>query len=82
MNFCSCGVIFIMLGKLKHYLWKCKVEDIAIFVQEHHQFLQTCSYIAPPTGSTALQLSRQLVAGNMAQCALALGFEKMQAWIT
>lgn len=30
------------------------------------------------TGSTALQLSRQLVAGNLAQCALALGFEKMQ----
>ena len=32
-------------------------------------------------GSTALLLSRQLVAGNLAQCALALGFEKMQVWI-
>ena len=30
------------------------------------------------TGSTALFLSRNLVAGGMADCALALGFEKMQ----
>jgi len=30
------------------------------------------------TGSTALYLSRQLVAGNMVECTLALGFEKMQ----
>ncbi|XP_065891419.1 sterol carrier protein 2-like [Dysidea avara] len=30
------------------------------------------------TGSTALYLSRQLIAGNLARCALALGFEKMQ----
>ena len=30
------------------------------------------------TGSTALFLSRSLVAGGMANCALALGFEKMQ----
>ena len=30
------------------------------------------------TGSTALFLSRNLVAGGTAHCALALGFEKMQ----
>ena len=30
------------------------------------------------TGSTALFHSRNLVAGGMARCALALGFEKMQ----
>ena len=30
------------------------------------------------TGSTALFLSRNLVVGGLAHCALALGFEKMQ----
>ena len=30
------------------------------------------------TGSSALFLSRNLVAGGLAHCALALGFEKMQ----
>ncbi len=30
------------------------------------------------TGSTALFLSRGLVAGGLARCTLALGFEKMQ----
>ena len=30
------------------------------------------------TGSTALYLAKQLVAGNQADCVLALGFEKME----
>ena len=34
------------------------------------------------TGSTALYQSRALVAGGMAQCTLALGFEKMQVSLT
>jgi len=34
------------------------------------------------TGSTALYQSRALVAGGMARCALALGFEKMQVSAT
>lgn len=37
-------------------------------------------YVCISTGSTALYLSRQLIAGNMAQCTLALGFEKMQVY--
>ena len=34
------------------------------------------------TGATALFQSRALVAGGMARCALALGFEKMQVHFT
>lgn len=39
-------------------------------------------YVIGSIGSTALYLSRQLIAGNLARCALALGFEKMQVFVS
>ena len=39
-------------------------------------------YVIGCIGSTALYLSRQLIAGNLARCALALGFEKMQVYVS